>query len=131
MKVSIAIPSHNRGSELKETLRSLSQIETRSVDDYEVLVIGNGCTDQTAEVARDFAPGFGGRLRYVGEDTLGLNHARNRAVSESQFELVALLDDDVEVDRHWLSAVVTAFRPEDYPALGVKPFLIYPSHRPR
>jgi len=52
-------------------------------------------------------------------------------VSESQFELVALLDDDVEVDRNWLSAVVTAFRSEDCAVVGGKAFLIYPCHRPR
>jgi glycosyltransferase involved in cell wall biosynthesis len=131
MKISIAIPTHNRAGELEQTLRTLSEIDTRSVEDYEVLVVGNGCTDDTEHVARHFAPAFGGRLRYVNEDNLGLNHARNRAVAESRFEVLALLDDDVQVDSGWLSAVVMAFQSEDCAAVGGKAYLIYPQEKPR
>jgi len=131
MKISIAIPTHNRAGELEQTLRTLSEIDTRSVEDYEVLVVGNGCTDDTEHVARHFAPAFGGRLRYVHEDNLGLNHARNRAVAESRFEVLALLDDDVQVDSGWLSAVVMAFQSEDCAAVGGKAYLIYPQEKPR
>jgi glucosyl-dolichyl phosphate glucuronosyltransferase len=130
MKVSIAIPTHNRAAELCQTLRTLSQIDTSSVDDYEVLVVGNNCTDDTAEIARRFRPKFGEGLRYVEEPQQGLSHARNRAVAESRYEIIAFLDDDVDVDPNWLKALVKAYQEENCAAVGGKAYLIFPGGRP-
>jgi glycosyltransferase involved in cell wall biosynthesis len=47
--------------------------------------------------------------RYVREDRPGLDWARNRGVAAARHGLVAFTDDDVRVDRHWLSALARAF----------------------
>jgi GT2 family glycosyltransferase len=130
MKVSISIATHNRASELRRTLDSLVQIDTCSVDDYEMLVVGNNCSDDTAEVARWFMSRFGERLRYFEEPNQGLSHARNRAVAECRFEIVAFLDDDVNVDPNWLNGLVKAFREENCAVVGGRAYLVYPYARP-
>jgi glycosyltransferase involved in cell wall biosynthesis len=131
MRVSIAIPTYNRAEELRRTLRGLARVDACAGEDYEVLVVGNRCTDHTAAVAAEMAPAFGGRFRYVEEEMQGLSHARNRALAESRFEVIAFLDDDVEVDPNWLGALVAAYRAEDCAAVGGRAYLVYPRPRPR
>jgi glycosyltransferase involved in cell wall biosynthesis len=130
MKVSIAIATYNRAGEVARTLDSLARVDARLAEEYELILVANNCTDDTAAVAAARAPEFGGRFRYVEENRQGLSHARNRAIAESRFEIVAFLDDDVEVDGAWLNALVTAFKIEGCAAVGGRAYLIYPEGRP-
>jgi GT2 family glycosyltransferase len=130
MKVSIVIATYNRASDLYLTLKSLKGIDTGSVDDWEVLVVGNNCTDETSSVVASCEPEFGGRLRYIEEPLQGLSHARNRGVEESRFDIIAFLDDDVDVDLLWLRGLVTAYETEECGGVGGRAFLIYPDIRP-
>jgi glycosyltransferase involved in cell wall biosynthesis len=130
MRITVAIPTYNRADELRQTLASLTRVETDHLDDYEVLVIDNNSTDDTRAVVEGFQPAFAGHLRCVLESEQGLNHARNRAVAEAAHPVVAFLDDDVEVDVHWLCAVADAFSSSKPAAVGGKAYLIFPSSRP-
>jgi glycosyltransferase involved in cell wall biosynthesis len=75
--------------------------------DWELLVVTNNCTDNTTEVVH----AFGNRLpvRVVNEPHQGLAHARNRAVQSVDGDYVVWTDDDVIVDRRWLTAYHAAF----------------------
>ena len=44
-------------------------------------------------------------VKYVMEPKPGLNFARNRALKESTGQMIAFIDDDVTVDRHWLEGL--------------------------
>jgi GT2 family glycosyltransferase len=60
-------------------------------------VVDNAPSDEsTRSVVAEFP-----RARYVAEPRPGLNFARNRAACEARGELLAYVDDDVVVDRHW------------------------------
>lgn len=131
MNVSIAIPTYNRSSEVEKTLAGLARLETTGCPEYEVLVIDNNSTDDTAEVVARAAPLFNGRLRYVKEETQGLNHARNRAIAEARYEIVAYLDDDVDVDERWLKHLADAYAGENVAGVGGRAYLVYPRPRPR
>jgi hypothetical protein len=60
-------------------------------------------------------------LRYVRTDRPGLGTAHNEGLAVAQGELVAITDDDVIVDKQWLSALAQAFRevPEAACATGL------------
>lgn len=133
--ITIAIPTHNRAEELRLTLAGFSRLRTERVGDWEVLVIANNCTDGTHDVVRSAAGDFGGRLRCVDESRPGLNHARNRAIAEARHEVIAFLDDDVDLDPGWLQGLVSAIRDlaaagQDWAAIGGRALLIYPGPRP-
>ena len=131
MGISIAIPTYNRADELRLTLASLSRVQAPSDLPYEVIVVANNCTDHTAVVVQEAMPLFDGRLRCVEEPRLGLSHGRNRAITEARHDIVAFLDDDVEVDPNWLRALTAAYAGGDCAAVGGKAYLIYPAARPQ
>lgn len=130
MGITITIQTYNRAEELRKTLVGLSRIETRGAPEHEVLVVDNNSSDHTPAVVEELVPVFEGRLRYIHEARQGLSHARNRAVAESRHELVAFLDDDVEVDGNWLLSLATAYETSKYAAIGGRTYLVYPGARP-
>jgi glycosyltransferase involved in cell wall biosynthesis len=85
--VAALIPVWNGAAFLSEALES-ALAQKPAVD--EVLVIDDGSTDGSAEIAQ----GFGPRVRCVSREHSGLAATRNAAVRLSQSELVAFLDSD-------------------------------------
>lgn len=88
-KVSIIIPAYNQAHFLAEAIESaLGQ----TFNDIEVVVIDDGSTDATAEVARRYLerPGF----KLVRQSNGGLPNARNRGIAESSGEYLCFLDSD-------------------------------------
>jgi GT2 family glycosyltransferase len=105
--------------------------------DYEVIVVDDGSSDNTALLARRFGfpvystshRGLSSSLpgRENGHDwvitraTRGLSNARNLGLSAATGDIVAYLDDDAYPDAHWLSYLVAAFlnpRTEKYAGVG-------------
>jgi glucosyl-dolichyl phosphate glucuronosyltransferase len=128
--ISIIIATYNRSDELARTLCSLAAIDFSESVKCEVLVIDNRCTDATEKVAAEWAAKFPAPLRLVKENRQGLSHARNRGIEAARYDVIAYLDDDVDVDRHWLKAMTAAHAEEKYAAIGGRASLVYPGGRP-
>jgi GT2 family glycosyltransferase len=91
----IAICTHNRPDVLARCLRGLAPFPVG------ILVVDNApLDDRTRLVVAEFP-----NVTYVEEPKPGLDFARNRAIQESNAELLAFLDDDVIVDRCWLEGL--------------------------
>lgn len=105
--LTIAICTRNRAGILQRTLRSLQGVEPPDGVDWEVLVINNGSTDDTADVLGRTMSGL--PLRSVNEDRVGLSNARNRAVEEAQGEYIIWIDDDVQLCEDFLASYAAAF----------------------
>jgi teichuronic acid biosynthesis glycosyltransferase TuaG len=86
--VSVIIPAYNAEAFLGRAIRS---VKAQSFRDYELVVVDDGSTDGTAEVAR----GFEG-IRYVLGPHQGEAGARNLGLAEAEGELVAFVDADDE-----------------------------------
>lgn len=85
--VSVIIPTFNRAQLLLQAIESVLQQTYR---DFEIIVIDDGSTDDTAHcVGR-----FGSAVRYTRQENRGVNAARNRGLSMSSGRYLALLDDD-------------------------------------
>ena len=52
MKIDVIVPARNEARLIADTLRSLQNQSYKG--DYEILVVDNGSTDNTAEIARSF-----------------------------------------------------------------------------
>jgi len=87
--VSVVIPTHNRRDLIGETIRS---VLNQTFEDFEVLVVDNGSTDDTEQVVRNFRDP---RIRYIyQENTGGPAGPRNTGIRQSRGKYIAFLDSD-------------------------------------
>ena len=102
--ISVVISTRDRGRLLREAVDS---VLASDYPDFEVVVVDNaGSTSETRDVAlRHPDP----RVRYVHEPLAGLSYGRNRGMQVAAHEYVAFIDDDVVVDRHWLTGIARGF----------------------
>jgi len=89
LSVSVVIPVYNAERYIGKAIESALR---QTHPPLEVIVIDDGSTDSTADVANS----FGDRIRCVRQANAGPARARNRGVRESRGEFVAFLDADDE-----------------------------------
>lgn len=93
--VSIVICCHNSADKLPQTLAHLAAQESTGDLLWEVIVIDNASTDETARVARESWPQSNpAPLHVISEPQLGLSHARRRGFKKACYEFVCFVDDD-------------------------------------
>ena len=109
LRLDVVIPTFNRSSLLRRALDSLLAADRPAGLSTTVVVVDNRSTDDTRDVVQQYAPQFNGALRYVYEPQSGRSHALNAGIAASGGDLVAMIDDDEEVDREWLTTIATVF----------------------
>ena len=75
--ISVVIPAHNEGKVIRRCLQSMT--EGAQPDELEILVVCNGCSDDTAEIARS----FGQPVRVLETDIPSKNNALNMGNREA------------------------------------------------
>ncbi len=123
--VSVAICTYNGASRLPATLEHLrAQVVSPEIP-WEVIVIDNASTDDSAGVARRCWPEDSPtQLRIIREPKLGLSNARVRAFCEARHEIVSFIDDDNWVSQDWVEIVSSVMR--ENPDVGALGSLVYP-----
>lgn len=111
--MSVIIPTFNGASRIGNCLKALlPQIADRKA---EILVIDDGSTDNTAEVAGRY-PG----VRVISQSNAGPAAARNHGAREAHGEILLFTDDDCVPMPNWLDAMLAPFGdPEVVGAKGV------------
>ncbi|HEX3750121.1 MAG TPA: glycosyltransferase [Streptosporangiaceae bacterium] len=102
--VTVVVSTRERQALLSTCLDALRDLD---YPNYDVLVVDNApTTDLTEQLIADRYP----EVRYVREDQPGLAAAHNCALREASGSIMAITDDDVRVDRRWLTETVRAFQ---------------------
>jgi glycosyltransferase involved in cell wall biosynthesis len=109
--VTVVIPLYNKAGEIR---RCLDSVFAQSVEDFKVLVVDDGSTDDGGSIAAQTGDS---RVSVVRQSNLGASAARNRGIAEANTEWVALLDADDEWKPGFLAAVL-ALR-ERFPEAGL------------
>ncbi len=105
-KLSIAVCTYNRRDFLVRCLQHLANQETDHL--YEVLVIDNQSTDDTAEVCADFRAQYPTILfNYCLETQQGLSYARNQAIAQARGTYLSYLDDDAYAHSNYVQELCT------------------------
>ncbi len=108
--VSVIVCSYNGGKTLAACLDSLGRID---YPEYEVILVDDGSTDNTAEIAARFP-----RVRYIRQDNHGLSHARNTGAAAARGEVFAYTDSDCMADRDWLRDLIRTLLSGKYAGVG-------------
>lgn len=89
--------------------RQLDALAAQSyAGEWELVVVDNGCTDDSLEIVREHSDGVPG-LRVVDASARrGLNYARNAGVAAARGELLVFCDADDAAAPGWLAALVEA-----------------------
>jgi glycosyltransferase involved in cell wall biosynthesis len=109
-RVSVLVPTHNRARFLAASLES---IFSQTLAPYEVIVIDDGCTDETAEIVRP----YGDRLTYLAKPNGGKPTALNLGLEHVRGDYVWIMDDDDIALPHALERLVAPLEADQ--ALGM------------
>jgi glycosyltransferase involved in cell wall biosynthesis len=99
--LTIVVPAFNESELLPACLRSLAKQDFQG--SVEVIVVDNGSTDDTADVAREFG------ARVVVEHVKGVCPARQRGTESAQGEIIVSTDSDTTFAPDWLRRIDDTF----------------------
>ena len=102
--ISVIVPAHNEESYIAQTLDALKR---QNYPHFEVIVVANGCTDGTAEVAQTKCD----RLIVLSQKSLGV--ARNLGARMAKGEILMFLDADTRLEPMALRVVSENFSKRD------------------
>jgi glycosyltransferase involved in cell wall biosynthesis len=110
--VSVVIPTYNSAQYLPETIGS---ILSQSWQDFEIIIVDDGSTDNTQEVVGAFNSS---KIRYIEqENSGGPSRPRNMGVHHAQGKYISFFDSDDLMSRNKLAEAVAFL--ERYPDLGL------------
>lgn len=102
-KISIIIPAHNEENYLRPTLFS---IKNQTFQDYETILVANGCTDGTERIAIKRADD---KLKLFSLPQANVSLARNKGAEMAQGEILLFLDADTLLDPETLQKINQQF----------------------
>lgn len=111
MAVSIIIPLYNKERHIKNTL---CRVLEQEYSDFEIIVINDGSTDQSAAIVRKIKDN---RIILIEKQNEGVSKTRNLGVKLAKYELIAFLDADDEWEPDYLKRIVALS--EKYPDAAI------------
>ena len=102
LRFSVVIPAYNEGRHLASTLAALDAQQFPGA--YEVIVVDNGSSDDTAQVAREHG------VRVLHEPRPGVCRARQLGTDSAHGEIVVSTDADTVPPPDWLQKIDARFR---------------------
>ncbi|MDL5047222.1 glycosyltransferase [Oscillatoria amoena NRMC-F 0135] len=109
-RVSVVVCSYNGAKTLDACLQSLTEVD---YPDYEIILVDDGSTDRTPEIAREFP-----HVRHIRQVNKGLSYARNVGWQNATGEIVAYTDSDCMADRDWLYYMVATLTSGQFAGVG-------------
>jgi glycosyltransferase involved in cell wall biosynthesis len=110
IRVSLVIPAYNEEHHLKACLEHIAAQEVRP---YEVIVVDNVSTDQTARVARSYD-----FVKLVSEKRRGVVFARDAGFNAARGEVIGRIDSDTLLPPTWIGDVQTLFSDTTFDAIS-------------
>lgn len=105
-RLSVILPTHNRAALLAAALESLRH-QTLPSSDFEVIVVDDGCTDDTCATIRSSELSC---VRVIESAGRGLHAGRHSGLEAARADILVYADDDIEALPTWLESIDHAFR---------------------
>jgi glycosyltransferase involved in cell wall biosynthesis len=115
MKFSIIIPLYNKAPYIRKALETVC---AQTYRDYEIIVVNDGSTDDSAVVAESYLQHAEGICyTIISQDNAGVAAARNRGVKHASGQYMAFLDADDWWEPYYLARMAELIA--DYPEAGL------------
>ncbi len=117
--ISVIVCCFNSVARIVPTLTHLANQKNISLTDWEVIVVDNASTDDTAALSEqtwNAIPGDKPYFKLISELKPGLTSARKRGISESQFDYVLFCDDDNWLGENYLNTALKIM--DSHPEIG-------------
>lgn len=124
--VTVVLCTFNRQEMLRAALKSLFNLRTGPDFGYEILIVDDGSTDETAAVVGSMMNSSPIELRYIRQDNGGVATARNTGVRHARGNWIAFFDDDELADRDWLVQLVAVANSTNADCVGGPSLLMLP-----
>jgi len=105
--ISIIIPVYNQA---KLLARCLDSIRQQTYNNYEIIIIDDGSTDEIGPVVQKFKQILGHSLLYFDQKNQGANSARNHGARRARGEYLIFCDADVEMSPGMLELMLTTLK---------------------
>lgn len=116
-RLSVAIPTYNRGSFLQENLRSLASQIAVLDEPVEVVVSDNASTDDTQAIVAAHIADVGPITYFRNATNLGMDENADLAIRRSRGEYVLLFGDDDMLEPDALATILQCLN--DHPDVGM------------
>lgn len=126
--ISVVVCTYNRAALLERALQSLVIQQCPPGLEYEIVIVDDGSTDQTAEIVREVKRCTDRRVVYIRENGRGISAARNTGVHAARSEWIAFTDDDQIAEPAWLWNLWFAQAKASAQCVGGARTLELPSH---
>ena len=121
MKFSVIIPLYNKAPYIRKALES---VFAQTYTDYELIIVDDGSTDGSAEIAESFLQDpasrlspLTSRLRLLKQPNQGVSAARNNGVAQAHGDYITFLDADDWWEPTYLERMAQLIK--DYPDAGL------------
>ncbi len=123
-KVSIIVTNYNN---VKDTLECLDSIKATTYNNYEIIVVDDGSTDNSAQALRNRE----GICFIESGKNNGFVRANNIGIEHSAGDMICLLNNDTVVDGQWLTELVNTVLSDEKIAAAYPFFIDYgtPKHK--
>jgi GT2 family glycosyltransferase len=108
-KFSVVVCSYNGAATIRDTLDHLARLD---YPNYEIIVIDDGSTDATGEIAKKYD------VRLISTPNQGLGQARNEGLAAARGEFIVYIDDDAYPPPPWLKYLALAFSHSEHACIG-------------
>jgi glycosyltransferase involved in cell wall biosynthesis len=125
---SVVVCTYNRARLMAQAVSSLG-VQTLPADRFEILIVDNASTDNTALESRVLARRLP-NVRCLTEPDLGLSHARNCGWRAARARYVGFLDDDAIAPERWLEIAAEIAATQAPAAFGGPYYPYYESAKP-
>jgi glycosyltransferase involved in cell wall biosynthesis len=130
LDLSVIVCTYNRCQFLAGNLEALARQVTPPELSWEVVIVDNNCTDDTAKVVEAARQKFSVPLRRMVETKQGLSNARNCGIAQALGRYLVFTDDDTRPLPHWVEAIWLTFEQEDCDGVAGRVELDWPMARP-
>lgn len=101
-EVSLVLPCYNEEKTLEDTVNTVSKVLEKETTAYEIIIVEDGCTDSTPDIAEKLAS-ESDKIRHLHfEERLGKGKALNKGFESAESPKIFFMDTDLATDLKYI-----------------------------